>query len=195
MFRTNYFISRKTNTTQVLKGLSSHHPDWYDHGNGLITYQERIYIPSDSLCIDIIREHHDSQAAGHPGRFKTQELITWSYWWPHMQKDICKYIEGCIACQCTKTHHDKPHNPLHPNDVPEQPWEHITIDLITGLPESNGYNAILVIVDRFSKMIILIPTNDTLDSLQTAQIYQDNVWNKHGLPWKVISDRGTQFVS
>ena len=188
-------IEREHYDGQVIKALATQHKDWYDHGDGIITYQERIYIPSDPIRIDIIREHHDSQAAGHPGRFKTQELITRSFWWPRIGKDIRKYIDGCDACQRTKTHHDKPHNPLHPNEIPEQPWEHITIDLITGLPESDGYNAILVIVDRFSKMIILIPTNDTLDALQTAQFYRDRVWNKHGLPRKVISDRGTQFVS
>jgi transposase InsO family protein len=71
----------------------------------------------------------------------------------------------------------------------------MSIDLIGELPESNGFNAILVIVDQFSKMIIVIPTNMELDALGTAHIYRDHVWSKHGLPRKVISDRGPQFAA
>jgi len=94
-----------------------------------------------------------------------------------------------------KHHREKPRNPLHPHEVPSLPWEHISIDLITGLPESNGFNAILVIVDRFSKMILLVAIRDTLTSFQTAEIYRDHVWSKHRLPKKVISDRGPQFAA
>ena len=80
-----------------------------------------------------------------------------------------------------KTHHEKAHNPLHPNEIPNAPWEHISIDIIGELPESNGFNAILVIVDRFSKMIIVIPTNMELTAQGTAHIYWDHVWSKHGV--------------
>jgi transposase InsO family protein len=112
-----------------------------------------------------------------------------------MQGQIRKYIAGCDLCQRTKPHREKPRNPLHPHEIPSQPWEHISIDLITGLPESNGFNAILVIVDRFSKMILLVAIRDTLTSFQTAEIYRDHVWSKHGLPKKIISDRGPQFAA
>src|SRR6202040_2682565 len=89
----------------------------------------------------------------------------------------------------------KLHNLLHPHAIPSKPWEHILIDLIGPLPESQGYNAVLVIVDRFSKMIILIATNTDLNTVGTARIYCDHVWSKHGLPIKIISDRGPQFVA
>ena len=62
-------------------------------------------------------------------------------------------------------------------------------------PESNWYNAILVITDRFSKMIIAIPTNMDLTAYGAARLFRDHVWSKHGLPKKVISDRGLQFVA
>jgi hypothetical protein len=88
-----------------------------------------------------------------------------------MQGQICKYIAGCDLCQRTKCRQKKSRNPLHPHEIPSQPWEHISIDLITGLPESNGFNAILVIVNRFSKMILLVTIHDTLTSFQTTEIY------------------------
>ena len=62
---------------QALKGLDTHDKDWIDYGHGQITYKDRLYIPADSqLHTDIIREHHDTIATGHPGRWKTQENIT-----------------------------------------------------------------------------------------------------------------------
>jgi len=65
---------------QALKGLDTHDKDWIDYGHGQITYKDRLYIPADSqLRTDIIREHHDTIAAGHPGRWKTQENITRDY--------------------------------------------------------------------------------------------------------------------
>ena len=169
--------------------LAKKEKDWNRDSEGVVTWKQRIYVPRNKrLHEDIIREHHDSITGGHSERYKTQELITWNYWWPGIQGDIKKYIDGCEAYQRTKTHREKAHNPLHLNEIPNAPWEHISIDIIGELPESNGFNAILVIVDRFSKMIIVIPTNMELTAQGTARIYRDHVWSKHGLPRKVISD-------
>jgi hypothetical protein len=77
----------------VEKVLTGKEKGWQEHEEGVITWQERIYIPKNKrLWEDIIREHYDSIAAGHPGRYKTQELITCNYWWPYIQSDIRKYI-------------------------------------------------------------------------------------------------------
>jgi hypothetical protein len=84
--------------------------------------------------------------AGHPGRYKTQELITRNYWWPRMQSQIRQYVDGCEICQKSKPRHQKRTAPLHPNEIPSYPWEIISTDLIGELPESDGYNAIQVYV-------------------------------------------------
>ena len=158
-------------------------------------WKERVYIPKNQrLQEDIIREHHDSIIAGHLGQYKTQELITCNYWRPYIQSDIHKYISRCETCQRTKAHQEKPHNPLHPNEIPKTPWEHISVDLISELMESSGFNAILVITNHLSKMIITVPTNMELTASETARIFRDHVWSIHRLPRKVISDRGPQFV-
>ena len=127
--------------------------------DGMIAWKDRIYVPKDApLREEIIRLHHDSTLAGHPGRYKTHELITRNYWWPGIHRDIRKYVEGCEECQRAKPIRQSPHNPLHPHDVPSEPWQVISVDLIGELPESQGYNAICVVVDRFSKQIHVVPT-------------------------------------
>lgn len=71
----------------------------------------------------------------------------------------------------------------------------ILVDLISELPESQGYNGICVIVDRFSKQIYAIPTSMTCNTLGMAKIFRNNIFRLHGIPRKIISDRGPQLIS
>ena len=78
---------------------------------------------------------------------------------------------GYDACQRTKAHHERKHALLNPNEISLAPWEIILIDLIGELLMSQGFNAICVIIDRFSKQIYAIPTNTELTSERMAKIY------------------------
>ena len=79
---------------------------------------------------DIVRLLYDSPLARHPNRYKMHELITQNYWWPGIQRDICKYVQGCKKCQRVKPIHQSPHNPLHPHNVPTEPWQEIRVSRI-----------------------------------------------------------------
>ena len=94
-----------------------------------------------------------------------------------------------------KTRKGKIHAPLQPNAIPEQPWEHITVDFITRLPISQGYDAIMVIIDRFTKYVIAVPATGEISSMGTTKLIHDNVWKQFGIPQKVISDQGPQFTA
>ena len=56
-------------------------------------------------------------------------------------------------------------------------------------------DAIVVIVDRFTKMIRLKATTTNISSEDIAKIYQDEIWKLHGISRKILSDRGPQFMS
>ena len=179
----------------VTKALANKDAGWVRHNDGLVTWQGRIYIPKDNKLREmIISNNHDSRIAGHPGRYKTQELVTRDFWWPRIAADIRSYIDGCEICQRTKAHRTRPAAPLHPNEVPARPWEFISADIIGPLPESLGYNAILNIVDMHSKQVISLPTQTELSSMGWAKLYRDHVFCQHGLSKKIVSDRGPQFV-
>jgi len=79
-----------------------------------------------------------------------------------------------------------------PNKVPNRPWEIISIDLITQLLESNGYNAICVIVNKLIKRVHFIPINNQFSSKNIVQSLYDKVYPLHGLPLQIILDRGVQ---
>jgi len=80
-------------------------------------------------------------------------------------------------------------------EISQGSWQEISIDIIGPLPKSNGMDAIVVIVDRFTKMICLkaAMTNISLEGI--VKIYRDNIWKLYGVPRKILSDRGPQFTS
>ena len=84
---------------------------------------------------------------------------------------------------------------LIPNKVPDQHWQVISVDMIGELPDSKGYNAVLVVVDHLSKRIHTVPTVTSLDSTGVAWLFLEHVWHHHGLPEEVISDCGPAFMS
>jgi len=169
--------------------------DW-NYENGLLLYRGKIYIPhsvEDTLRQQIIQMHHDLPSARHPGWWKTYELVSRNYRWPGMTTFVKKYVMGCDMCQRMKNRPQQPFGPLVPNKVPNGPWEIISTDLITQLPESNGYNAICVIVDRLTKRAHFISINNRFSSKDMAQLLYDKVYPLHGLPLQIISDRGVQY--
>jgi len=81
-----------------------------------------------------------------------------------------------------------------PNSIPEKPWIHISADFITKLPIAQGYDSILVVVDRLTKMVHF-PTTEKTSAEGLTRLFRDNVWKLHRLPKSIISDRGPQFAA
>src|SRR5260370_5008765 len=128
---------------------------------------------------------------GHPGWWKTLELVSHNYWWPGISHYVASYMAGCNACNHCKSFLTQKVGKLTPNCC----WEVISVDTIGELLESKGYNAILVVVDRLSKRIHAMPTITTVDSTRVAHLFLQHVSRHHELPETIISDRGTAFIS
>lgn len=88
-----------------------------------------------------------------------------------------------------------PHGKLHPLPVPHRPWSHLGVDFPTNLPLSQGNSCIFVVVDRFSKMLRLIPLKGLPTAMESAELLFQNVCRYFGLPEDIVSDRGPQFIS
>jgi len=112
-----------------------------------------------------------------------------------MRRTIAQYIRNCDTCARIKPIRHAPYGLLKPLQVPFRKWSSISLDLITGLPTSNGFDALLVVVDRLSKMAHYIPTTTDINSKRIARLFLDNIFKLQGLPDSIVSDRGTQFVS
>jgi hypothetical protein len=156
----------------------------------------KIHDPEDqALHLDILKLHHDTPIAGHPGREKTHELVQRCYTWPGMRTFVKEYTNRCERCARMKPSNLAPLGRLRPLELPDIPWAEVTADFTTDLPLSNGFDSILVVVDQFSKEVEFIPCNKTTTALDTARLYLHNVWKNHGLPSSIVSDRGPQFAS
>jgi len=123
------------------------------------------------------------------------ELIKRNYWWPVIRSNIKKYIQKCTKCQQNKVQYMKKTGELHPLETSKEPWQEISIDIIKLLSKSNNKDTIVVIMDQFTKMIRLKAITITVSLEDIAIIYQNKIWKIHGVPQKVLSDRGPQFAS
>lgn len=115
-----------------------------------------------------------------------------------MRTFVKTYVKGCGVCQQFKInwHPSKPS--LLPVDGPKssRPFAQCSMDLITHLPLSKGYNSILSVVDHgLTEGVILLSCNKTITADQVADLLLDNLYKRFGLPDKIISDRGPQFAS
>jgi len=107
---------------------------------------------------------------------------------------VNKYIAGCNTCQCCKSAHH-PRSTLQPHDVPDGPWQTIGVNLITRLPQVGEYDTIVVYIDHYSKQVHTLPTTSDVDAKGIADIYYCEIFHLHGIPTKIISDRGPQFAA
>ena len=69
------------------------------------------------------------------------------------------------------------------------------MDFIEGLPQSGSFNAILVVVDKFSKFAHFIPLRHPFTAASVAKLFMDQVYRLYGLPRAIISDRDRIFTS
>ena len=72
----------------------------------------------------------------------------------------------------------------------EQPFEQIGMDFVADLPESEGFNLILIVTDRFTKVQHYIPAHPTWTAAGVANVYMNEIWRLQRLPRHITSDRG-----
>ena len=158
--------------------------------------RRQLYLPAGQYRDLILQECHDTRYAGHLGVKKTTELILRDFYWPTVQADVATYVSTCEECQRNKPSNQRPAGLLQPLDVPGHRWERISMDFITHLPKTKrGYDALLVMIDYVTKMMILRPTYGVATAVDTARLFVDSVVRAHGLPRVIVSDRDPRFTS
>ena len=104
--------------------------------DGLLFVKGRWYVPSNKeLKNKILKAENASRVAGHFGQFKTLERIMANFYWPKMDQEVEEYARSCDSCQRNKATRHKKYGLLDPLDIPNRPWDDISMDFIVGLPE------------------------------------------------------------
>lgn len=178
-----------------LKLDAKSHPD-YSLVQGRLLKQEKLVLPRDSpLTKVILKEFHDGKMGGHGGILKTHKRIGDVFFWTGMMTDTREYVAACHVCQQYKYSALSSGGQLQPLPVPFQIWKDISMDFVEGLPRSDGFNAVLVVVDKLSKYAHFIGLKHPFSATDVALLFVREVVKLHGFPRSIVSDRDTAFTS
>jgi hypothetical protein len=171
--------------------------DFSEDSQGSLWLGKWICVPNlKPIKESILREAHDSAYSIHPGSTKMYNDLKTQYWWNGMKRDVAEYVALCDTCQWVKAEHQRPAGLLQPLKILEWKWEEIGMDFIVGLPRTQaGYDSIWVIVDCFTKVALFIPVKMTYSDAKLAELYVSRIMCLHGVPRKIVSNRGSQFTS
>ena len=169
----------------------------YTLRGGLWYKGNRIYVPEvEAIRTSLLARYHDAITAGHQGTQRTLERLARFYYWPGMGVAVKEYVSTCDACQRFNASNRKPVGVLHPLPVPSDRFLELSIDFAALPAAESGADAVLVIVDRLTKLCAFIPGQRTDTAEQVAERFLTGWYCKGaGLPKVITSDRDSRFLS
>lgn len=199
--RDKAYFAQESLTRREPGGAKKGTAHWEVDPNSVLRRNGKVWIPEDkALRANIMMRNHDDPIGGHYGVDKTVELLQRKYFWPYVRRDVHEYIGRCAACQLNKIRRHKPWGTLVSLPVPNAAWRHYSLDFVTDLPKSKDergkeYDAILVLVDRFTKYVRYLPVTKTITAQGVADLLLKQCFLKQGPPDTLLSDRGAVFTS
>jgi hypothetical protein len=155
-----------------------------------------LYLSKQSkLESTVLSELHATPTAGHCGLTKTYDQVKRYFFWDGMKQDIRNFVAECDVCQRNKGETVKSPGTLQSLSIPPSIWQDISMDFIVGLPKSGNKSVIMVVVDRLSKYVHLCALQHPFATSTVAQLFMDQVFNLHGLPHSIVSDRDPTSIS
>jgi hypothetical protein len=132
---------------------------------------------------------------GHGGAKRTVTFLKKSYYWPNLKDDVKEYVKICLTYYQNRTFNKKQVGLLRPLPIPKGPWESVSMDFMVNLPPSRGFDAIMVVVNRFCEMAHFIPTKETAIAQKTGRLFFTHMFKHHCLPKDIVLDRDPRFTS
>ena len=161
--------------------------------SALVPVTPRVVVPP-SLRPALMHLFHDSPFGGHFGIKRTLRKVAGNYYWDTLPKDVAAYVSTCTDCAREKTMRRSPQYPAGMMTPPSEPFELISMDFIGPFKKSEDFEYVLVIIDHFTRWAIAVPTlNQSAESV--AEVLMNEVYTKYGVPRRLLSDRGSAFVS
>jgi Integrase zinc binding domain len=117
------------------------------------------------------------------------------FYWPKLKETVLQYVQFCDVCLLNKGEHVLSLGLLEPISIPNNAWEVIIMDFISGLSKSCGKDVLMVIINKFIKYYHLITLTHPFKASDVAHVFLDSIYKRHGLPLKIIIDRDPVFTS
>ncbi len=163
-------------------------------------FKKKLWISEfDQLKLDIIRKIHDQSASEHSDVRRTCKYLFKWYYWSQAKQSVERYIRNCHICRRFKAIRDRYFELLNSLSISDRSWTNIILNFVIELSKTkDDFNAILMIVDRLTKMhhyISCITAEEDISAEEIARLLISNVWKLHELSSTIISDRESQFIS
>jgi hypothetical protein len=160
-------------------------------------WNTRLCVPRSKISYILKWIHESPFESTHAGPRRLMSRLQELFYWPSMARDVDEFVTTCDVCQKVKVDRRKEVGALRPPHIPRRPFETVSLDVITGLPESGEekFTAILVIVDKLTKFTTVIPTHNELDQKGFAKFFVERIANVFGLPEHIIADRDKRWTS
>ncbi|XP_062524529.1 uncharacterized protein LOC134198871 [Bombyx mori] len=153
----------------------------------------QLVIPAHQVT-DILKELHDAPTAGHAGIDRTYQQVSRLFYFTGMRRIITDYVKACIHCQRYKAANTKPPGLLQ-TPVMNQRNEVLAVDLFGPLPPGKqGERWILLIEDTATRWTELFPLKEATAEA-CAHVLIEEYFMRFGLPRRLVSDNGVQFIS
>lgn len=176
--------------------LETEEDNEFQYVQGILKKGGKIYVgKSGDIRQQLIRTLHYSALGGHYGQSACLQRCKLIFFWPHMKNDVVNLIKSCEICQRNKVEHVQYPGLLQPLEVPTQLWKDISMDFVEQLPESEGMDTVLVVVDRLSKYGHFIALKHPFTAKDITYVFLDHIFKLHGLPASIVSDRDKIFTS
>ncbi|MBW0493876.1 hypothetical protein O181_033591 [Austropuccinia psidii MF-1] len=134
---------------------------------------------------------------GHMSEDRTKQRVESTAWWPKWEKGLIEYINTFERFQKANGKHGKKYGLLQHIEEPKHPWEAISMDWVTGLSPGGkeNFNACLIIVDRFSKIVRCLSCHKEHTAMGTALLFWNDIISTCGVPKIISIDRDPKFTS
>ena len=163
----------------------------YFHG-GTKNQELRRVIPRHQKN-QLLRQTHDHPLSGHQGQDNTYQRTSNLYYWPRMEADIKEYVRTCETCQ--KRERKRGEAPLEPIKKGVKPFHQVGVDIMGPLPRSlTGKRYVVVAIDHFTKWVEARALEEA-DAQSIATFFYEDIIARHGVPKKITTDRGSEFVN
>jgi hypothetical protein len=148
----------------------------------------------------LLKECHESPYMGHRGINKTYAQMRKLFYWKSMHREVRRFVGTCATCMRAKASRRAEMLPCKGKDCPAGPLHSVAIDFITGLPPvthksfpGRKITTAAVLVDRFTKKVFIEPMPEDVTAEETAETLNEKVFQEHGWPLELISDRDTKI--
>jgi len=149
--------------------------EWLEN-KGVLQFRDKIYVLQNAdLQRWVVSLYHNTKVAGHPGCWKTLELVSRNYWWPQMSRYIRQYISTCDLCLRIKLIRQALVGELHPLWILDSWWDMLSVDFIVELPLSSRHDVVMTVVNSMSKQVHFILTHTMVTAEGVARLFLHQV--------------------